>query len=182
MKKKCPRKLYCIFQLGFIPVSAIQKIKGSIVSRYLIKKIMWQNWKTENWKQHLVYCLAIICTLPNEKCNKICLDSFFSIYLLFWLCQIVDPGAVWSMIQYTYYFLLPLIYKRDHLLFANCSINFHMNKFLGSMLLQFISCLVGNHQTTKLWVYTRVMFSAGIMTSILCFQIKFLVIYIAKKA
>ena len=67
-------------------------------------------------------------------------------------------------IQYTNYFLLPLIFKKCHLLFANCNIYFHMNKFLVSMLLQFISCLVCNHQTTKLGVYTRVMFSAGIMS------------------
>ena len=81
------------------------------------------------------------------------------------------------MIQYTNDFL---IYKRDHLLFANCSIHFHMNKFLVSMLLQFISCLVGNRQTTKIWVYTLVMFSAGVMRNILSLHIKFLVICTTK--
>ena len=81
------------------------------------------------------------------------------------------------MIQYTNDFL---IYKRDHLLFANCSIHFHMNKFLVSMFLQFISCLVGNRQTTKIWVYTLVMFSAGVMRNILSLHIKFLVICTAK--
>ena len=156
MKKKRPRKLYWIFQLGIVSVIDIQKIKGVISFKICdrdnyVEKL--KNWKIKTTLDFLLGNHRY--SLPNKKHNKIWCDSFF--YLSTYC-------AVWSMLQYTNDFLLPLIYKRGHLFFANCSINFHMNKFLVSMLLQFISCLVGNHQTTKLGVYTRFMFSAGIMS------------------
>ena len=116
----------------------------------------------------MIFCLAIIGTLFQIENSIKLVGTVFSIYLLY--CVEYDTND----------FLLPLIYKRDHLLFANCSIHFHMNKFLVSMLLQFISCLVGNHQTTKLGVCTLVMFSAGLMRNILSLHIKFLVICTTK--
>ena len=80
--------------------------------------------------------------LPNGKRNN---------FFLFIYC------AVWCMIQYTNYFLLPLIYKRGHLLFANCSIHFHMNKFLVSTI-YFMPCWQSSDNQT-MSVYSCYVFS-----------------------